>query len=736
VNVIRWREVGKMMESGENEERMKGLNHRWRFFRAGGFDQVLLETGADLTSLPALDQKLWVALSCPVSGIEFDPKSLAFVDTDADGHIRAPEILAAVRWVGKVLKDPDHLVHREDRLPLSAIDDGNDEGKPVLAGAKLVLSVLGKPEVEEITLDDVGDTARIFSQARFNGDGIVPAKSAEDPALSAVIEEIVGSLGGENDRGGEPGVTAETIERFYTEAKAIAEWWEAIGRPETHPFGADTATRYELFRSLKPKIEDYFQRCRLAAYDGRSAALLGPAEADYQKLAATTLHGDTEAVAGFPLAVASAGKALPLSEGLNPAYADAIRRFATEIVPPVLGGAESLTDAGWGAICARFAPYETWLGTKPATAVEKLGEDRVKTILSENGKAALLDLVARDKAVEPEVTAIVSVERLLRYCRDLHLLANNFVSFRDFYTRKGKATFQAGTLYLDGRSCDLCVPITDVAKHAPVATLSRVCLAYCDCVRRGGGEKMTIAAAFTAGDSDFLTVGRNGVFYDRKGQDWDATIVRILEHPISVRQAFWAPYKRLARLIGEQMQKIAAARSRAADDRAALQAISATQGLAAGKPAPPPPPPFDVAKFAGIFAAIGLAIGAIGTMLAAVLSGILKLTWWQIPIAIGAIILAISLPSVFLAWLKLRKRNIGPILDANGWAVNARAKINIPFGTSLTAAARLPENAERSLVDPFAEKKRPWKLYLLLAALLAVALVLWRHGYVGRWLGV
>ena len=89
----------------------------------------------------------------------------------------------------------------------------------MLGGAKLVLSVLGESEATEITLDDVSDTARIFSQARFNGDGIVPAKSAEDPALAAVIGDIIGCLGGESDRGGEPGVTAEAIERFYTEAQ-------------------------------------------------------------------------------------------------------------------------------------------------------------------------------------------------------------------------------------------------------------------------------------------------------------------------------------------------------------------------------------------------------------------------------------------------------------------------------------------------------------------------------------
>jgi len=713
-----------------------GGGHRWKFFRAGGFDQALLETGADLEALESLDQKLWVALSCPVSGIEFDRRTLEFVDTDADGHIRAPEILAAIQWATTVLKDPDLLVRRQDRFPLSGIDGETEEGMAVLAGAKLVLSALGKPDAAEISLEEAGDTARIFSQARFNGDGILTARAAGEPSLSRVVEDAIACLGGETDRSGDPGVTAETIERFYAEAKSFADWLEVGRNPENLPFDGDTAARHDLFRSLKDKIEDYFQRCRLAAFDGRSAALLGPADAEYQKLSAASLGADPGPVAQFPLAVPAAGKPLPLSTGLNPAYADAAARFRKEIAEPLLGPADSLTDDGWRTVCARFAPHGSWLAARPATEVGKLGEERVVQILSEGGKPALLALAARDKAVEPEVAAIRSVERLLRYCRDLHLLVNNFVSFRDFYTRKGKANFQVGTLYLDGRSCDLCVPVADVTKHAAVATMSSVYLAYCDCVRRGGGEKMTIAAGVTAGDSDFLMVGRNGVFYDRKGRDWDATIVRIVEHPISIRQAFWYPYKRLARLIGEQFQKIAAARAKAADDRMAAQAISAGGQAAAGKVPAPAPPPFDVARFAGIFAAIGLAVGAIGTALASAVSGIFRLIWWQVPIVFAGLLLLISGPSVLLAWLKLRKRNLGPILDANGWAVNARARINIPFGASLTAAARLPDNADRSLIDPFAEKKTPWKRYLFLLLLLGALVYAWRTGVLGRWLGI
>ncbi len=709
--------------------------HRWRFFRAGGFDQARLETGADLMALDALDQKLWVALSCPAAGISFDARTLAFVDTDADGHIRVPEILAAVRWAGSVLRDPDLLVRRQDRIPLSAIREDTEEGKAVLAGAKLVLSVLGKPETSDIALEDASNTERIFAEARFNGDGIVPARAAGDAALESVIPDIIACLGSEPDRSGAPGVDVGRIERFYAEAKALDDWRTAGERPEVLPFRADTGTHFELYSVVKPRIEDYFRRCRLAGYDSRAAQLLSPSDADYQKLAAQDLSGTTEAFAKFPLAVPAPGKPLPLGEGLNPAFSDTVRRFGKTIASPIVGDAEVLSDAGWQTICARFAAYEAWLASKPATAVETLDAARLKAILSADGRQALLDLAARDKAVEPEVTAIASVEKLLRYCRHLHLLVNNFVSFTDFYTRKGKATFQAGTLYLDGRSCDLCVAVADATAHAAVATLSRVFLVYCDCTRRGGGEKMTIAAGFTAGDSDQLRVGRNGVFYDREGRDWDAAIVRIVEHPISIRQAFFGPYKRLARLVNEQFQKIAAARARASEERAAVAAMASAERAAAGKPPVPAPPPFDVAKFAGIFAAIGLAVGAIGTAVAAVVTGLLRLAWWKIPIVLAGVILAVSLPAVVLAWFKLRARNLGPILDANGWAVNARAKINIPFGASLTAAARLPENAERSLIDPFAEKKTPWGFYLLLLALAAALLYLWRAGYLAAWLG-
>jgi len=121
--------------------------------------------------------------------------------------------------------------------------------------------------------------------------------------------------------------------------------------------------------------------------------------------------------------------------------------------------------------------------------------------------------------------------------------------------------------------------------------------------------------------------------------------------------------------------------------------------------------------------------------LAVLFNGFISLAWWKMPLAIGGILLAISGPSMLIAWLKLRQRNIGPILDANGWAVNARAKLNIPFGASLTAVAALPSNAERSLEDPFEEKRTPWVRYAL-AALVVAAGVSWYLGYARTWIAM
>jgi hypothetical protein len=702
------------------------ITHQWRFFRAGGFDQVLLDSGPDLLALASLDQKLWLALSCPTAGVEFDARTLAMIDSDRDGHIRVPEILAALAWLGLVLKDADLLITGGSGVPLSAINEATIEGRRVLASARTILANLGKSDKERISVDDTCDSERIFAQTRYNGDGVVTVASTADEALRFWITRIIECYGGITDRSGEAGVNRELVERFAADVWAWRAWRgeaQALGS-----LGENPEPVIELWDGVKNKIEDYLLRCRLANYHHRAAAVMNSTEQDLLALAGRNLAESGDGIAALPLAAVRSDAALDLLRGINPAWEERIARFRQEIVQPLLGGdAARMTTTEWELLKARFVPYEQWWQRRVGTPLAALGLEQVIAWEETGTAAALKNLVELDLELQPVAEAMVEVEKLTRYCRDLYPLLNNFVSFRDFYTGRSKAIFQHGTLYLDGRSFELCVRVTDLAKHAALAAMSRVFLVYCDCVRSGGAERMIIAAAVTNGDADQLSVGRNGVFYDRQELDWDATVVRLIEHPISIRQAFWDPYKRLGRMVDEQVQKLAAARSKAAEEKRALAVMQVGQKPVDAKLLPPQA--FDVAKFAGIFAAVGLAVGAIGTAFAAVVTGFLRLVWWQMPLAVLGIILVVSGPSVVIAWFKLRQRNLGPVLDANGWAVNARAKLNIPFGASLTGMARLPEGATQLLADPYAEKRRPWKLYLVLIALAALAIVAWRGGW-------
>jgi hypothetical protein len=478
---------------------------------------------------------------------------------------------------------------------------------------------------------------------------------------------------------------------------------------------------------VKNKIDDFFTRCRLATFDPRAAAAMNRPEAEYLSLSVKDLTPGMEDIARLPLARVEPDRALVLVEGINPAWSGAVAEFRTAAVEPILGhNKTALTASEWQTIQERLAPYLAWIAARPPTPVEKLGLARLRTVLNDGSKERTTALIVADAALATENAQITQVEKAILLYRDLYRFLHNFVSFADFYSRKG-AIFQAGTLYLDGRSCRLCLPVADPGKHAALAGLSAAFLAYLECTRPGG-EKLSIVAAFTDGDSDNLIVGRNGVFYDRKGRDWDATIAKVVSNPISLREAFWAPYKKFVRMIEEQVAKRAAAadaQSQAALGSAAT-AVASADKTAAAKPG-------DAKKIdVGTVAAIGVAIGGIGAMVTGVLTTFFGLGAWM-PAGVIGLLLLISGPSMLMAYLKLRQRNLGPILDANGWAINGRARINVPFGGALTDVAALPPGSERSMDDPYADKRRPWGLYISLLVIVLAA-VGWYLGKLDRFL--
>jgi len=595
-------------------------SYPWEFYSAGGVVRVAIRNGKDIAHLPELDQKLWTVLSCPTTGFEFDETTLKLMDTNGDGKIHINEVTAAATWLTTVLKKPDNLIKGESSISLDSFAD-NDEGKKVADACKAVLAKTGESDKEKIDLADAAKALDILAK--------------ESAAIRQAEEKVL-------------------------------------------PYGEDTEAALAAVNALKAKIEDYFMRCKIAAFDAESTASLDVSAKRIEAISEKNLPDCMDEIASYPLFRVDGSGTMPLKGGVNPAWKGAFDTLKSLVFDKDFAGADSVSEADWAAVQAKFGEYLKWK--------ESVEKETAEFLESQKAEAETFTLV----------------DKFLHLYRDFYKLLNNFVTMTDFYARdpQNPAVFQAGKLYIDQRCLELCIRVSDMGKQEAIAPKSNMYLLYCDCVSKAGGT-MKIAAALTAGEIGNLHEGQNAIFYDRNGLDWDATVTKIVDNPVGILQAFWMPYRKFGKWCSEKFNK------KVSDKDDALLNMAQEKEAAAPDAKPQP---FDIAKFAGIFAAIGMAFGLVIDALVGILDSLAKMPWYNILIAIAAILLVISGPAMILAWLKLRKRSVSPILNANGWAINSRILVNAKFGATLTGIAKYPKIVIGK--DPYSDEAPLWKKIL------------------------
>ncbi len=697
-----------------------------RYFRAGGFSQLVLETAEDLRLLPFIDQTLWVASSCPTKGLEYDERTLQLMDSDKDGRIRCPEIIEASRWLLRVLRDTSALTQGTSTVRLDQINAADPDGARVLESARRVLLNLGKPDAQEIALADVMDVPKIYAQVQSNGDGVIPVEAGEDAATKAALEDIIKTLGGVPERGGDVGVDQKLLESFFKAVDAYAGWWAeahpAPGQenPKILPLGADgTAAAHAALQAVCTAMDSWFTQARLSAYDPRAAAaLLAPPDKP-------AFEPDLSPIlTRMPVAPVRADGVLDLSGPVNPAFSAGLAALRQRVLVPLLGSdAASLTLEDWERVKAALAPYGEWLARKKGAEVEKLGVERVTALAAGTERVKIQALILQDLAISKELNAVTELERLLRYHRDLFTLVNNFVAMPAFYGRDETAIFQAGTLIMEGCAMHLCVTVHDRAKHAALAAKSGIFLLYCE-LRRAGEPNRVVCAALTAGEVRRITEGKNGIFYDRQGRDWDATVVQLLRNPISLMEATVAPFKTFGQVISDQFQKLTATRQKA------LQ-TSVDEGFNQfGKQVPQAPTQVQAqavasqagAGMGGILAGGGVAVAALSSSFAFITSTLAKINTSQAIYGAVLLLTLVVVPSVILAAFRLHARDLGMVLEACGWAINGRMRLSFALARNLTRIGRFPLTARRSYSLKLVQDDDPRKrLTTLVAVLIAVA---------------
>ena len=721
----------------------KNSDYKWKFSKIGDVTRVSIETGDDIKHLPELDTKMWTVLSCPRSSLEFDQKTLDLLDVNKDGKIRVNEVVKASEWLCKVLVTPDLLVKQPDTLKLSDINQETEEGKKIYNSAKEIIQVLNLGK-EELNIEDTKDLKKIFSKTPFPKYGVVSEKSTDDVVLKDLIALVADKIGFIEGEDGLKGIDKDHVEAFYKELADYSEWKKSA---VDLCYGDNTEAAINAFNAIKLKIQDYFVRCKMVAFNKETYSAMELPIEQLVQITTENLSEKLSELAKYPIARISDKCELPLNGEINPAWENAFAEVKRLIFDVDFAGKTSITEAEFLTIEPKLKSYQEWISSKKGAKVESVGLEKINQLLAQDNKSKLLALIEEDTAKEKDLTEILAVDSLLHCCKYFFSFLRNFVTFSDFYTAHHEklAMFQAGKLFIDQRECDLTIKVTDMPKHDATATASGMFLVYCDCVSSVTKATMKICAVVTDGENENIMVGKNAIFVDRDNVIWDATVFKVIENPISIREAFWAPYKKFVKFAEDQINKIAASKDKAMTEKASASIADTSTKLATtpapasdGTAAAPADPllsekkqAFDIAKFCGIFAAIGMALGYIGGFLVSVVTGFASLKVWQMVLAILGILLLISGPSMLIAYLKLRRRNLSPLLNANGWAVNAQSFVNILFGATLTHIAKFPI---LNVKDPLADKGYPkWKIVLwVLFILVIVGLVLYCNGYLTR----
>ncbi len=701
----------------------------WNFFRAAGVLQAVVD-GKAFRNLRELPNENWAVLSCPTTGLDFDSKTLAFIDGNGDGHIRIEEVLGALAWLEPRLADLGELQGGTDTVKLASFAD-TAEGKALKEAAKAVLERVGKADSDSISLADVMSRQATFKAAPFNGDGVLVPEAAKDDGLEGLVGEIIKVTGGIGDRSGADGVDKATLDSFYATCAAWLGWLDA-GRADSakvFPAGDGTEAGLAALESVRAKIDDYFERCALIDFDEAALTPLNSSQDDYAAIGGKTISCGDAAVENLPLAKATEDCRLDFAKGLNPAWRGRMAAFAEKAVKPVLGERTAMSDEDWCLVKNAYAPYIAWKGAMAGGAAAQLGEERVRAIVADSESHGKIEaLIAKDIGYSGEINQLDDLEKLLRYHANLERFLNNFVNFSDYYNPDVGEIYRAGRLYIDGRVCRECVYVADAGAHSTLAASSKMLLLYCGITRPQTGEKKTVCAAVTAGFASTLWVGRNGIFYDAEGKDWNAVIIKICESQTSLKEAFWAPWIKICDLVNDQIKKLLSSK-----ETAMMSAATTKVGTIGAESAPPQAEQKrDGAAMASSVAAIGIALGIIGSAIGGLITALKGISFWYGVLGALALILVVSGPSVILAWFKLRARDFAPVLNACGWAINKKMRMPMRLSRVFTHEAVVPEGSSIDMEDPYVEKHF-WRNLLIVFLLVAAAIFavwMWRYTWI------
>lgn len=679
----------------------------------GGVRQIAIEDADDLAYLETIDPALWAATSIPLRDLHCDPALAKILDPGNCGRLRTDGLVEMRDWLFERLSRREGISSRRDSVLADDFDVSSAAGQRLQASVRCLLAELGRPTNAPLSLQEVRDFRESYSKRLINGDGVVAASQIEAPAIAAFVENIIAMVGGTPELGGEIGVGKAELCHFREEA-AKFQTWQAQGQSEIelHPLGDATSEAYALIDALRPKVEEFFYQCSLLELEGRRQDDLHLQADALRDIATKGRESLADYLRASPLAPPTPTCALNFDGPINPLFAEPLGALRTQVISrlPEDATATVLTPALWKKVEAFFAPYAAWQRARPQGAFETIDAELLDAARSAELDAELTNLIDRDLSASGELATLDELEKLILLQRWILDVAGSIVNFSGLYAPREQALLDAGCLVIDGRRLEFCLRVFDRKAHRPVASESLLFLVYAAISEREGAPvAFEIVAPVTAGDRGRLRLGKRGLFIDSAGKQWDAVIVELVENPISLSEAIRAPFKRALNAASEKIEALTSSRLKAKEEaiggklKESFARIEATAAKpTVGMPvqtSPASTAPVELTKASAnmrdLLLGGGIAFAALGSALAYTVSALSEVDPLKALIAFTALALSIAFLLTLMSWRKLRRRDLSLLLEANGWAVNARLKLSRKLGHRFTATPKLPRSGKK-----------------------------------------
>jgi len=694
------------------------------FKQYGKTFQLRIENAQDLEAALSLDEALWVATSAPTDVFRCDKTFISMLDSDKSGRIHTHEIKTAIRWMLDILSDRSNLQKRTNHIPLSAINNDTSDGADILTSASYVLKTLNCEDNATISLKLVRKFLAKQQEQTLNGDGVLVPAAANSLETIQLIKDVIATVGGEDDASGITGITGKQLELFRKEISECLAWrkqgsvTEVDNQIKVRPFGKQTDAMYNILSKHGDQIDLFFAQCRTIRFDPRTSAHIGCSEIKLNTLDFSKPEDMQTCLAKAPLATPNIDDCLPLTTDLiNPLYTKWIEQLKTEVLQPILPETgESLHADQWTKTKTALQPYADYIAGQKGKLVNSLTDEKLDKYQENEAYAEVEELIKADKAVSDQLKGIHEVERLTLYHQHLMRLANNFISFSELYNPPIKAMFEEGSAQIDGRWFDLALRVDNVAKHSAIAKSSNIFTLYLEVFNKASNDSFTVAVPATSGTKGNLGVGKRGIFFDVKGREYDAIVVKIIDNPISLREALVAPFTRLWSFIIGKIEAMSGTLEKK------LQKSTDTILKAPPKAAPVVTAPVSATGGpAGMLVGLSLSAAAIGSAFAFITKTLAGLSGGQLIAGVLGAAAVVAVPVSLIAALKLRRQDLSALLEGCGWAINARMRFDRTQRRSFTRRKPYPLTATGT-------PHRSWIKQLLITLILIIMVMGLRNG--------